>query len=150
MKLYLWYASTSGMTIQERTRSVMNPTPPKKEEEIASALESWVTETRLIEQQGPNYVLPPAFKMTALKIIMTIKEDQFEQMLRSPKVTQTTDGQDRVNALIEEIREYANRRRLEAKLRQSANMPTPMQLGQVGQEESGKDNEGNQENNDQR
>ena len=30
-KIFLWYASSSGLALQERTRNIMNPTPPKKE-----------------------------------------------------------------------------------------------------------------------
>ena len=54
-----------------------------KEEEISSVLESWPTEIRIIESHGDQYHFPPAFKLTALKVIMTVKEDQFEQIVKA-------------------------------------------------------------------
>ena len=67
MKMYLWYSSTSGLALQERARMIMNPHVPQKEEDIAKALESWVTESNLLENHGDKYRLPPALKLTALK-----------------------------------------------------------------------------------
>ena len=59
----------------------MSPTPPKKEEDVAVVLEQWLTEVRLIEMHGDTWKLPEPFKFTALRIIMSLKEDQFDQMV---------------------------------------------------------------------
>ena len=48
----------------------MNPMPPKKDEDIAHVLESWLTEERALATFGQEYELPVAFKITALRIIM--------------------------------------------------------------------------------
>ena len=42
MRVYLWFAGTTGLALTEKTRMLMHPTPPKHEHEIADALEKVV------------------------------------------------------------------------------------------------------------
>ena len=37
-KVYLWFAGTTGLALAERTRMLMGPEPPKREEDIAESL----------------------------------------------------------------------------------------------------------------
>ena len=85
---------------------VMTPASPKKEEDIAAALESWITELRLLETHGQAYKLAHMFKMTALKIIMQIKEDHFDQIRKS---NQGSNEEEELNGVVKDIMEYANR-----------------------------------------
>ena len=39
-KIYLWFAGTSGLALSERTRMLMHPEAPKREEDIAEVLEN--------------------------------------------------------------------------------------------------------------
>ena len=41
MRVYLWFAGTTGLALTEKTRILMHPTPVKQEHEIANALERW-------------------------------------------------------------------------------------------------------------
>ena len=40
MRVYLWFAGTTGLALTEKTRVLMHPTPVKHEHEIADALEN--------------------------------------------------------------------------------------------------------------
>ena len=129
MKIYLWYSSTSGLALQERARMIMNPQVPQKEEDIAKALESWVIESNLLENHGSKYKLPPAYKLTALKVIMGKKEDVYDQFI---KAHEGLDEETMVMKVVDDIRDYANRKRLEARIKKANNMTAPMDIGQVG------------------
>ena len=39
MRVYLWFAGTTGLALTEKTRMLMQPTPVKHEYEVADALE---------------------------------------------------------------------------------------------------------------
>ena len=41
MRVYLWFAGTTGLALTEKTRVLMHPTAVKHEHEIADALERW-------------------------------------------------------------------------------------------------------------
>ena len=73
MRLYLWFAGTTGLALTEKTRQLMSPTPVKHEYEIADALEKWSEQERTLRVHGDEYKLSAAFKMTALRMLMTCK-----------------------------------------------------------------------------
>ena len=91
MRLYLWYSSSSGEAIQERISAIMSPPTPKKDEDFAGALESWLKEVRLIEDLGQEYELPFQFKITAVKIIMGNKRDRCDHITQSLKSVQASE-----------------------------------------------------------
>ena len=39
MRIYLWFAGTTGLALTENTRMIMHPTPVKHMSEVADALE---------------------------------------------------------------------------------------------------------------
>ena len=78
MRVYLWFAGTKGLALTEKTRILMHPTPVKHEYEIADALEKWSERERTLRAHGDNYKLNAALKVTALKVLMTCKREQFE------------------------------------------------------------------------
>ena len=47
--LYLWFSGTSGEAISWKTAKVMNPTPVKKEEDLASALDQWLKDVKTLK-----------------------------------------------------------------------------------------------------
>ena len=130
-RIYAWYASSSGLAIQERLKAAMNPGVPKKEEEISGVLENWVSELRYLENHGKQYALPEEFKILGLRLIMTIKPDLYDQMLKSR--LDISDAESRFKAILEDIRDFANRRRLESNLKRVRDMPTPMDVGTAGE-----------------
>ena len=131
IRLFVWFGCCSGLAIQERTRRIMNPNSPKKEEDISASLESWLEEVSLVEAHGQAYALPALYKITSLRIIMDVKRDKFDDMIQACETER--DDEKRYVMLIKMIRQYAGNRRLEATSRKS--MPTPMQIGQVADEQ---------------
>ena len=70
MRIYSWYAGTTSMALNERSKLIMNPTPPLKEENLADALDQWHEQLETLEQHGINYELNPVYKLTDLKMLM--------------------------------------------------------------------------------
>ena len=54
-RIYKWYKDVSGMAITTRMQAAMNPTPPKKEEEIANSIEKWMDLVKQLETYGTSY-----------------------------------------------------------------------------------------------
>merc|ERR1712240_843522 len=48
MRVYLWFAGTTGLALTEKTRVLMHPNPVKHEHEIADALERWSEQKRIL------------------------------------------------------------------------------------------------------
>ena len=65
--LYLWYSGSSGEAISWKTGKVMNPTPVKKEEDLAAAIDQWHKDVKILEAHGGQFKLPASFKIQALK-----------------------------------------------------------------------------------
>ena len=57
MRVYLWFAGTTGLALTEKTRILMHPTPVKHEHEIADALEKWSEQERTLRAHGDDYKL---------------------------------------------------------------------------------------------
>ena len=111
----MWYASTSGLSLQERTISVMHPTLPKQVEYMSASLETWITEVRMIEHHGPYYVLPHGYKLSALKMIMDIVDETYEQILKLHESKEYKAEQ--LQSIIENIRYFVTNKRLYASLK---------------------------------
>ena len=63
----------------------MHPNPVKHEYEIADALERWSEQERTLRAHGDEYKLNAAFKVTALKVLMNCKKEQFELFEREAR-----------------------------------------------------------------
>ena len=59
-KVYLWFASTTGLALQEKMMRLMQPVQSKNEHEIADALEKWAEQERTLKMHGPDYELGAA------------------------------------------------------------------------------------------
>ena len=119
----------------------MRPTLPKKVEYISGVLESWLTEVRFMEAHVADYQMPQGFIIVALKMIMSIREDQFEAILRNHEDL-INEKEEYLKRIVSSIREFANAKRLEAKARRLKEMPTPMDIGQMGKDSSHRGSEG--------
>ena len=84
-KIYLWFAGTTGLALSQRMTNLMNPTPPKHEHEIAEAIEKWSESERILRAHGDSYQLKAAFRITALRAIMSCSREQFEFLERESK-----------------------------------------------------------------
>ena len=85
MKLYLWFAGTTGLALTEKTKTLMSPTPAKHEWEIADAIEKWAEQERTVSAHGDDYKLSVVFKVTALRVLMSRKREHFDIMEREAK-----------------------------------------------------------------
>ena len=51
-KLYKWYSGTTGIGLMERTKLAMNPIAPKREEDMAGALDMWLERVKELKRYG--------------------------------------------------------------------------------------------------
>ena len=114
MRVYLWFAGTTGLALTEKTRMLMHPKSPKHEHEVVDALEKWSEQERTLRAHGKNYELNVAFKVTALKILMSCRREHFENLEREAKARHgDTLSEAMFEDLVSKIKEYAQQRRLE-------------------------------------
>ena len=83
MKIYAWYAGTTGLALKRRTEMVMSPPAPSREEDIANVLEHWAEQGRMLSNFGPAHKLPSAYKITALTKSNETREEQVRGVRRS-------------------------------------------------------------------
>jgi hypothetical protein len=76
-RMYKWFSGTTGLALTERTKMVMSPVQPRREDEIADAVDKWREQVRALESFGDMYKLSLAFKVTALKSLMVGKAKEF-------------------------------------------------------------------------
>ena len=69
-RLYKWYSGVSGMGLMERARAVQNPTPPKREEDTALAIEKRLEQVQGLEKHGPQYRVGIVFRVTVLRSLL--------------------------------------------------------------------------------
>ena len=86
MRVYLWFAGTTGLALAEKTRILMHPTPVKHEYEIADALEKWSERERTLRVRGDDYKLSATFKVTAFPVLMSCKRERFEFFEREARM----------------------------------------------------------------
>ena len=79
MKVYAWYAGTTGLALKRRTEMVMSPPTPSREEDIANILEHLAEQVRMLSGFGAAHKLPSAYKIIALSQTMKNKKDKFEE-----------------------------------------------------------------------
>ena len=63
----------------------MHPSPVKHEWELADALEKWCEQERTLRAHGDEYKMSAAFKVTAIRVLMTCKREQFETFERESR-----------------------------------------------------------------
>ena len=83
----------------------MSPPVPKDDERLVLIFEAWEREVRLIQLQDDNYNLPPPFKLTAIKQIMSNRLDKYHELVRSFSDRVVTNAD--IAKLIHDIKDYA-------------------------------------------
>ena len=130
MRVYLWFAGTTGLALTEKTRVLMHPTPVRHEYEIADALEKWSEQERTLRAHGDDYKLNAAFKVTALRVLMSCKREQFEFFEREARTKHGEKLSDEMfDDLLARVKEYAQQRRLEEVMKRTKG--DPMDIGQT-------------------
>ena len=111
---------------------MLHPTPVKHKYEIVDDLESWSEQERTLRAHGDEYKLNAAFKVTALRLLMNCKREQFEFLEREARAKHSDricDGM--FDDLYAKVRVYAQQRRLEELTRKSKG--DPMDVSQLNQ-----------------
>merc|ERR1711873_360431 len=135
-RVYLWFAGTTGVAFTEKTRVLMHPTPVKHEHEIADALEKWSEHERTLRAHGDDYKLNAAFKVTALRVMMNCKREQFEFFERESRTKHGDKLCDEMfDHLLARVKEYAQQRRLEEIMKRAKG--DPMDIGQASHAQGG-------------
>ena len=130
MRVYLWFAGTTGLALTEVMRRAMRPEPAKFDYEIADILEKWLEQERRLRQHGDQYHISSGVKLNALRSIMDCKKEQFEAMEREAMAENAgTLSESVIDTLCLRIREYGQRRRLEEIQRKD--IGDPMAVDQI-------------------
>ena len=91
MEVFKWFTETTGLAMTERMKTIMTPTPPKKEEDIADAIAKWVEQCKAVEDMGASYVLPESFRKIALKSLMIGRGKEYYETMEETAGTKYED-----------------------------------------------------------
>ena len=63
MIIYRWFTEISGLGMTAQALKLMQPEPPKKEDELAEAIDNWLERIRRLVAHGDKYIYcPPCTK----------------------------------------------------------------------------------------
>jgi hypothetical protein len=110
--LYRWFTEISGMGLAEQARRLMQPETPKKEEDIAQAIEEWEMRLTRLAAHGKEYELNAMFKIIALRSLTTGRAREYFEMWES-EVSKDEIG---YGKLRDKIKEYSKRKQLESRV----------------------------------
>jgi len=128
-KMYRWFTEISGLGLSEQTRRVMHPDPPKREEDLADAVEAWAEKMRRLEGHGPKYALPAMFKQAALKLLMVGKsKDHFDIWQAGLQ----EDDEEGFKTLLNQVRDYARKQKLEGNVKKAERTGGDVDIGEAG------------------
>ena len=107
--LYKWFTEVSGMGLMEQARRLMHPEAPKKEEDIAAAVEEWEEKMKRLGAHGREYELSPMFKIIALGCLTVGRAREYFEMWEA----ETRKDEDGFNTLKNKIKEYSKKKNLD-------------------------------------
>ena len=126
-RIYQWFTEISGLGLAEQARRLMHPDPPKKEEDLAEYVDLWCERVRRLEAHGVKYILPPLYKFTALRMMMTGKAADHFEMWQA----ETDDDEKGFGRLLDKVRDYARRRKLDDVAKKAVSGGRDMDCGGV-------------------
>ena len=71
-RIYWWYVKTSGIALQDRSRTTMYPVSIAKIEKLMEGLEDWESNLKILDQHGSAYQLKAQAKLNALEVLMKV------------------------------------------------------------------------------
>ena len=76
----MWFTEVSGQGLAEQAKRLMQPDTPKKEEDMAEALDNWEDKCKRLTGCGEKHKLPPVYKIVALRSLTIGKaRDHFDR-----------------------------------------------------------------------
>jgi hypothetical protein len=111
--LYRWFTEVSGLGLAEQAKRLMQPDTPKKEEDMAEALDNWEDKCKRLTGYGEKYKLPPVYKIVALRSLTIGKaRDHFDQW----EAEDTSADEDvQFENLLNKVKDYARNNKLDGK-----------------------------------
>ena len=100
IEVYKWFTETTGLAMTERMKTIMTPTPPKKEEDIADAIAKWNEQCKAVEEMGASHILPETFRKIALKSLMIGRGKEYYETMEETAGT-------KYEYLLKKCKEYA-------------------------------------------
>ena len=111
LTLYRWFTEISGLGLTSQATKLMHPDPPKKEEDLYEELDKWIERVRRLEAHGEKYVLPPLYKVTALRLLMVGKAKEHFEIWEADHKSELDGG---FSNILNKIRDYARKKKLDA------------------------------------
>jgi hypothetical protein len=133
LTLYKWFAEVSGVGLTEQARRLMHPELPKKEEDLAEAVDNRVEKVRRLEAHGSKYALAAVFKVTALRCLMVGKAKEYFELWESEHEADEAGG---FEDILNKVKDYARKKKLYSSV---SNSKDDMDLRRVGEEWSEED-----------
>ncbi len=90
---------------------LMDPSPPKKEEELSEYVKKRQDRSRILEGHGEEFKLAPLFKISALRMLMTGKAKKYFDLWEA--CHDPTNAKKTYEELLNKVAEYARRRKLD-------------------------------------
>ena len=77
---YRWFTEVSGLGLAEEAKRLMQPDTPKREEDMAEALDSWGDTYNILSTYGMKHNLPSVYKIVARRSLTVGRaRDHFHQ-----------------------------------------------------------------------
>ena len=110
LTLYRWFTDISGLGITSQAMKLMQPEAPKKEEELAEALDIWLERVRRLEAHGDKYILPTLYKVAALRQLVVGKAKEHYELWEQDHKLDDDGG---YQEILEKVEDYARKKRLD-------------------------------------
>ena len=114
------------MGIAERARKLMEPDPPKREEDMSEIIEKW--EEQCIRMEDMGHGLPMIYRLIALRKLVIGVGKQHPEVWEGDM--NSMKDKDKYEALIKKVKDYAKKKKLD----KAANKPEAMDIGEVQEE----------------
>jgi len=124
--LYRWFTEVSGLGLAEQAKRLMQPDTPKKEEDMAEAVDNWEDKCKRLTVCGESTNSPPVYKIVALRSLTIGKaRDHFDHW--EDEDTSLNEDEQFEN-LLNKVKDYARKKKLDGR-------GSAMEVGAVEKEE---------------
>ena len=128
--LYRWFTDVSGLGLPEQARRLMQPEPPKKEEDLAESIDGWLDKLRRQEAHGDAYKLAAVFKLDALRTLTAGKAREYFDLWEDDR--DNVDAAKSFMELLNKLKDFARRRKLDTVAQKNIQQGgDPMDVGAV-------------------
>ncbi len=116
------FADVSGLGLAEQARRLMHPDIQIHPRERMSLRSIWQGKMRRLEAHGKVFKLAPAFKINALRMLMTGKATEYFALWEADR--ETSDAAKSYGELLSKVKDHSRRRKLDSSAKEGCNMET--------------------------